>query len=92
MDIMKYPACSRDEFFKKYPLWEIAKEDVLAPTCRKILEMYYFEGHSFAKIDWIMGVRSRGFAKRWRNKGLYLLDIYHGYIEKDSNQRSLISN
>ena len=50
-----------------------------------MIEKYYIEGYSFAKIDWMMGERSRGFAKRWRNKGLYRLDIYHGYIEKATN-------
>ena len=85
MDIMKYPACSRDEFFKKYPLWEIAKEDVLAPLCRTVIEKYYIEGYSFARIGLMMGGRSRDFAKRWRNKGLYLLDIYHGYNKEDTH-------
>jgi hypothetical protein len=85
MDIMKYPACSRDKFFKKYPLWEIAKEDVFAPMCRQAIEMYYIEGYSFAKIGLMWGYDSSTPAKRWRNKGLYLLDIYHGYIEKDTD-------
>jgi len=85
MDIMKYPACSRDEFFRKYPLWEIAKEDVLVPTCRTVIEKYYIEGDSFTRIGLMMGYRSRDFAKRWRNKGLYLLDIYHGYNKEDTH-------
>lgn len=85
MDIMKYPACSRDEFFKKYPLWEIAKEDVLPPKCRRVLEQYYIEKYSIAKTSLMIGYDSREAAKRWRNKGLYLLDIYHGYIKKDTN-------
>jgi hypothetical protein len=85
MDIMKYPACSRDEFFKKYPLWEIAKEDVLPTLCIEAIELYYIDGCSFAAMDCRMGAFSRGYAKRWRNKGLYLLDIYHGYIQKETN-------
>jgi hypothetical protein len=81
---MKYPACSRDQFFKKYPLWELAKEDdVLPPICRGVLEQYYIERYSMTKISSMIGYRSREGAKRWRNKGLYLLDIYHGYIKKN---------
>ena len=80
MNFARYPACSRNEFFIKYPRWEDAD---LPGAYQRVITLYYVEKCSYAEIDRRMGFASK-CAQRWRNKAVYLLDVYHGYVEKEN--------
>jgi hypothetical protein len=79
MNFNKYDVpLSLKDFLEKYPDWEKAD---LTPRSKKALDLYYIHKYPLTKISALFGYSSRQVAIVARNKAIYELDIWYGYIE-----------